>query len=858
MLPACKDEDFNLIDPDIDTDGAVRVVANIRQVNDTRAYIADGDVKEGTFTLTYPYYISWDQVAYGTYRFLYHYGNVSFGYFGEEKTGFVNTGTATVPKTLKWSTTNTSTSLDDGIIVYPSSRLSPLYLDNFNYRPVLTSTNNPADTIVDLANYNDAIAGITSNPFRPGILDDINGTNDLLWGETRATNTNDLIKFDLYHRMTRFILNVVVDNTEEDPSTQTETLKIDLTNAKVKITRLLLEPKTYRRNYGLLSFQNKNNNATLNYEDYYLVFGEETEDDNNVPEEQKKHTWKVIPEDVGAPDATYTTEDFVFVPQEIRQGQELRAGIEILVPYEDVNGGVNPGYESHEGGYIAFRGNLPLTMKLKQEGSDDITRTLNFEPGQILTITTRMRPGEMELDFAPVTVEPWVWKGTYAPEAKQTGIFYARDFYAMIDYYNKGNTFWLKKYGFLPKNSEQWTIQFNNGNVALEILEIVGMMKPGVKVNDTYTTPEFMFDFRGRNQSYVMPDGTVIEMGTGGSPTLYAIVTAETNVGVENEAGFADLINKYQANRWEQFKYGKYVLYEADDDPDNEPQEPADQHAEPGKWKFKIADDISLDYNDIAASMIPPVAGDPNFEFVFDQDVTVSVTNVPDELGITAPITPQDLYKIVSTRVPGIYSAAEFNNVITALRNSQTGNLEIYGTETDGVWTFPLQRDLFFNSTSLQGMLFGRDNFKFEDNGHIVTFNQYDGTRTQVTMEDIKTVLTLHVPNGINDPAAFYALIDTYETETGASPEISYYGYYIAVANKWVFFFTEEMTLELEKIEKKMVPEDGRLEYSYSFNYKVVTVVDEETGESKEYFTTADQTLFYELTSGVTPEPVDP
>lgn len=863
---SCKDEDLfpepGATAPQL---GGIRISASIEEALSSRAYIREGEVTSGTYTLYYPYYIQWQDgtSAYGKFHFLFNYGEVKFGYAGQEATGFVNVGSDTNPRELIWSTTNTGTSADDGIIYYPGVKdPTPVYLDNMPFFRRTTgtsftpSTEQRADSIMSLANLPDG------NPFKPGIFDFDNGSNDLLWGKGTTLHGSDRIQIPMSHRMTRFVLNVNVDNTEGTG------MNIDLKDAIVYIEGLLLDPLTYLRLYGELRFEKKMGteqnpylaseiDETLYNTRVYLK-GKPGENFEDQPapgvqvlcsDDEGGWQWGDAPEGIVNEVQTYTTQDFVFVPQELRQGSLTRPRLVIAVPAGDVNSGINNGYENQN--YIYYRGGLPYTMNVTDTDGTTAMMTLNFMPGQVLTITTQMKPGALELEFAPVTVEPWVYKGTFGPNAKQSGIFNGDEFVAMVKCYQENDTFGLRKYGYIKEGETTWNFMFNQGNQKIPVFDVVGKMKQGEPAinGGTGVTPPYVFDFRSRDQYYLMPNGQEKLMVVS---VLNSIVTADPNEGVSDPSGFAELISAYQNNTWEMFKYGEYVKYD----------ESSGSHAEPGKWTFKIEGDITLDATTIAAQMIPPVATDSNFEFVIEGSGTVSVSNYPST-GETTQVDDATLYTIVTTRIPGIYSTAEFNAVVAALNAGNTDALDEYGYQPAGgtAWVFPLQRSIILNTKSLQGVIANTTiDFSFDLNGQKIDLQQYNASFVNPTADDVKLIMTLNRMIGIADSTAFNALIESYNDGGDTAKQLSYYGYYNVTGPSWTFIFQDTMTLQKDLIEKQMVPESpDKLDYSFDLNFKIINLVEDNPENPTELFGNQGAKQLYEVTSGnVEEEEVEP
>lgn len=859
IFAACRDEDFN-IKPHPETTGGIKIGARVGQVLSSRTYIQDGPVNSGTFTLYYPYYIEWQDgtSAYGKFHFLYNYGEVKFGYAGEAETGFVNVGTPTNPRELIWSSTNTGSSADDGIIYYPDkNKPSPVFLDNMPFFR-RTDANTPSteqrrDSIMKLED-------LGANPFKAGVFDFENGSNDLLWGTVGAKSGEDMITIPMSHRMTRFILNVIVDNS------QNSGMNIDLSEAIVYIEGLLLDPLTYLRKYGELRFEKliTTNPPTLAseieeglYKTRVYLVGGPNDDLEDQPEAgtlllEPGCLWKDAPDEIVSEEQLYTTTDFVFVPQDLRQGSLTRPRLVIAVPAKDVNSGINEGYGDQK--YIYYRGGIPYTMNVTNEDGSKSMMTLNFMKGQVLTLTTQMKPGSPELQFAPVTVEPWVWKGTFSPNAKQSGIFNGDDFLAMLKCYEEGNEFGLHKYGYFPtsgNNPNMWHFQFNQGNVKIPVLDVVGKMKPGTPTLDNSgNKPEYVFDFRNRVQYYVMPNGEEKMMGRTSESVLTSIVTADANSGVSTPADFNNLIKAYQSNDWQMFIYGAYNLYQADE---------SASHDEPGKWTFKLEEGLTLDYNSIVAQMVPPNDEDANFGFEIGGNGFVTVSNTPD--GSPNQVDAVALYNIVTNRLPGLYSEADFNAAISAINSNNLTDLELYGIQQpDGSWQIPLRRTFILYSKNIQGAVSNSAvTFTFDLNGQMINLQQYDNTTVNPTAEELKTILTLNRMVGMNIDEEFTTLIQSYNAGGDTLKQLSYYGYYCIGSPRWIFIFNESMTLIKSQIEKQMIPASpGKLEYTFDFNRKIIYLEEEDPTNPTELFGVQGATKLYQITSGNTPTEPDP
>lgn len=837
---ACRDDDFsNSSDLPGQLEGTLKVLAKIHEPASTRSYFGNGTagsgpVVKGKFTLAYPYTYAWqpgDGYGYNFY-FYYRCAEVNFGFAGQETIGFVNRGTATDPVELTWSSSNSSANW--GIIYYPAkTNPSPLFLDNFPYK-----SNTAVDSILNISkDYPD-------NPFKPGVFDAENGTNDLLWGTAGILSGEDFVEFELYHRMTRLNITVNVENNEN------ENFLTSLKNARVWIEGLLLNPITYARKYGTLEFReiiNVNSQQALANSideklyspEFVLVEGNlgssEPDDPSGVEDGEENSAWNSLvwaqePEEIKNELQSYSTKDFVFVPQTLRQGSETRPLLVIQVPKQDVNSNYNPDYEGQD--YIYYTGRLPYTMFVQNEDGPEYRTTLDFLPGYIINLETKLKPGDSELIFAPVTVEPWVWKGTFKPEARQAGIFNPGDLYALIDYYKANNSFWLGRYGFIAAADQEtgtWTFQFNSGELDLQVDKIMGYMHPNTNVNGPEgetVTPPFKFDFRGRNQNYIMPNGEKTEMGSvaASQNILYNIVTANRGMGVTGAENytFADLIDAYQVNSWTLFGFGSYKY-------NTEGVEPG-----PGKWTFNINEDLTLNYENIVAQMIPDENDYlSNFDFKIAEGKTVTVTGYPSgNANTTLVINPgeeQRLYTIVTTREDGIYSPSQLFEAM----NLYNGDLDLeeYTTTQNGQLVFPVWRNFILDSASIQGGMneqSGRE-YSFDLQGHTITLNQYDRTTyTNTTAQNLYDLMNLNKVRGIGSEDSFMQMIEVYNSTTGAAKAVSSYGYYCFNQPRWNFSITNVLYIPRADIEGRMTVENGRLPYSFSFNNNAVYIIEED------------------------------
>lgn len=260
LMFGCSDEptesqDVAIIDP-------VKVTAQFSDYSISRAYVDEGIVENGNFTLTYPS---------GQNQF--NLATVEFGREGATPAiGFVIKSDGTE---LKWK-------------------------DVSGTRPVFHLDNIPANIPGVNANATEVYFTPTYNPFVAGVFDDEEGRNDLLWGERESNQNDKNINFDLHHNMARIKLEVTVNKENElNPG------DLDLEDATVEISSLILSPVSYNRLDGSLFLGDE-----PVYETFALV----------TPEENKEIEWGNI-ESQSENIKVYTSQDFVLPPQTLLENE---------------------------------------------------------------------------------------------------------------------------------------------------------------------------------------------------------------------------------------------------------------------------------------------------------------------------------------------------------------------------------------------------------------------------------------------------------------------------------------------------------------------------------------------------------
>lgn len=454
VVLACSSE--NSIVDDYQGEGEpVTVMAEVAQQLHSRGYQPDEPVTEGQYYLSYPK---------NTTNNPYNVALVDF-----DRDSGSGIGMVTVPdnQVLKWDDVGGS--------------MPTFYLDNVD--PKLAS-DGTASTKVIFKEEN--------NPYKAGLFDDTNGSNDLLWGEAMVQrNTVKTINFDLHHNMSRVRVQVTANKNGYSN-------ELDLRGATVKISSINQTPLSFNRLDGTLELPTVGDNG--NYSEIYtpLVFVDEKE----ATAEADKIWWKEIEE--GENTDVYITEDFVLPPQDLLEN-EHRPRLTITL----ANGKV-------------YSGILPHAMEIESDAVDQtkpstVPSYLSFIKEHILTIRTIITEEPPQLSFMPVWVMAWVDKGEFNLEAHQAGIYTAEEFYKLIDYYTDNNEYQLVRYGSLiadGQGTEKWNFDFFSG-VVLEEDRIAGKMRADKGLHG------FIFNFNNYTIYIKKTDGS-IESVT--SQQLYSIV----------------------------------------------------------------------------------------------------------------------------------------------------------------------------------------------------------------------------------------------------------------------------------------------------------------------------------------------
>ena len=419
------------------------------QVETTGKYQEKGEVKSGEFYLSYP------QSSNNQYSL----GTVVFNQTEIEGMGIAKSSSGTE---LRWSD------------VWGSP--VNFYLDNVP-QSLSASTDVPTTVVFDEH----------KNPFKAGIFDNRDGTNDLLWGMKNVPRDTRSIGFDLNHVMSRVKIEVHVvhkDNAVEN---------INLDKAEVSLTNLYPEPISYNRLDGSLEL----NTTKLS--------------PINIVSKLAGYEWNQVVTNDNT-ETVYTSQDIVLPPQSVSE-DIYRPRLEIKL----------------EDGTV-YSGILPHAMLVANSNSDndDLVYPVNlsFLKGHVLTIRTVITEEPPELAFMPVYVVDWVYKGDFPLEAHQAGIYTADEFYKLIDYYEVNNEYQLKRYGYLDKNTSNdemiWIFDFFSG-VTLDYSKIFDKMHANVEIAGKGKTKGFSFDYH--NYKVYVENGDDSEPKEVTYMQLYNIVT---------------------------------------------------------------------------------------------------------------------------------------------------------------------------------------------------------------------------------------------------------------------------------------------------------------------------------------------
>lgn len=446
----------------------VRVVAEVAQQLYSRA--TEGPVETGTYYLSYPPSSSDASSTSDPY-------NVASVTFGDDETnptiGFVHVS-ENLP--LKWNDVREQ---------------GALYLDNVSTDFPLLDDSDPTIIVFDDNN----------NPYKAGLYDEENGTNDLLWDSKAPQHNAKTVYFNLNHNMSRIKVQVTVERLEQSNE------DLDLKGATVTLSHINQTPTRYNRRSGVLELpQVIMEEEGKKIDDIYttLTLVEDIEGG--------ELSWAEKPNDDDINDRTkplvYTTRDFVLPPQDLLEDFD-RPRLTVQLANKDGEKGK------------VYSGILPHAMDIENEinTSDPYPATLSFLKGHILTIRTVITEEPPELAFMPVQVVQWVDKGVFSIEAHQSGIYTADEFESLIKYYGANREYQLPRYGRLVTDNgvEKWQFDFFS-SVRLDREKIANRMQ----INNG--RKDFYFNFNNYPIYIIEQEGASTELS---EQELYNIVTGK-------------------------------------------------------------------------------------------------------------------------------------------------------------------------------------------------------------------------------------------------------------------------------------------------------------------------------------------
>ena len=736
----------------------VRVSASVRATLVSRAAQELGQVEQGEFVLTYPFSLS---VVNNDSTYTYSTAKVKFGTEGLGNMGFVTYFDTQKGDnvSLKWSEVvlRKAPSTVNGVTPPPTAIF---YLDNMptslhNAESEWQKTLNTHQNLVIFYDDEDNPAPENINPFRAGLFDHENGTNDLLWGWTVAEKNAKIVKFEntdrgdyrLHHNMSR--LRVVIDAKQRDDDTEEV---VDFSHeVKLRLHKLHHEPLYFDRSTGNLTLQQSPEEENV----LTLVQFENDEVAGTAPTDADDSDLAVIPwakieevKDTDNPGKTflrYTSYDFVVPPQELAN-DDKRPLLQLIVPAQYVPG------KKPDDPAVYYEANLPQNMYyVKQEG-DDATdlpaMPFSFMKEYDMTIRAVVGPPDLELRFAPVQVQDWVNFGVQEISGNQAGIYTNQDFYDFLDCYRNENDVRLERYGYRASNDEPWKILFWSSALKLHMKDEEITASDGTKKTEKgienylkdYVNTKFFednpFQFVFNNNVVNLTDDKQYPQldGASGQLRLYSYVTGEEVVypGIKNTGDFLDMIKAYNSKSFKSLlpSYGAY---------DNTYEQ----------WEIEFTENaggaagapIELDYDDIAKTMFffgeDTKGGAGNFKFNF-RGHPITINNIPD---------PDDANKTISVKLEGIegeqilhaivanpaglYSPEDVALLIRAYNSLDTSEpdtdddgdsqpdnggmvdepvdlrwlLPHFGVEANGKWTFRFIKPMELNGPDIYGTM---------------------------------------------------------------------------------------------------------------------------------------------------------
>ena len=812
------------------TSDDIRIGAAVKANIATRGYKPSGTVDSGEYILTYPFT---QRIVSGDTTYTYQLADVRFGERGIEDIGFVTYEKKEGERVnLKWSDVSLRKAPATG---KPQSAI--FYMDNV---PVSLHVEPDTKYKDDRGQYvmfsTDKSVSI---PFEAGRFDDVDGTNDLLWGTASAPKNAKRVDFELHHNMARVKVIIDVKPWKDNPD-----IKVDLTKvAKLEITNLVLRPESFDRTTGnlllpvdsetksltLVEIDNPDqvNSGALPWIKPYPDRDDPYEEIEETQTDGEKYSFR-----------RYTAADFVLPPQELVNDSN-RPTLKLTIPakYLGVQGTL-PDDEP-----IEFEASLPQNMYVPAEGEGSQNSRppmpLSFMKEHVLTIRATVGPPEMKLEFAPVYVEDWVGVGDQNITGQQAGIYSNTDFYDFLECYKAGNTVLLEKYGY--KNGtdnaghDKWVIMFWSRTINLPRKDDSETKEKGIENYLAGCTHLEDIPFTFSFNNYVLKvrgwEGEKISelSGASGQIRLYNWLTGESLAypGISSVKDFTDMITAYNGKQTGNLQ--KYGAYDNTDE----------------QWVFEFTEsapaEITLSYDAIHNKM-DFFNGAGNFRIDF-RGRTVKITGLPvdpasypTEIDLEGTEGELILHAILADPA-GIYSPEDVQVLIKAYnslkgpeKDDDDGNgqpdieqpseyqylgwlLADYGTESGGSWTFKFIKAMELNGPDIYGTM-------VPDAGSglpAYTFKNYSSPAVTIKVGDTGTyVYSYSSDSALDNVRKLFSEGGSIITQNNLKTDFwtyanngnpiyrRYYGWYDRDAQKWMYPVDADITVAYNDINGKL------------------------------------------------------
>lgn len=488
-----------------DPNASIMIGANVNPAISTRAYIEEGEINDSTYFLIYNK--SNSSSTYG-------HAKVEFGNVEGPTTGYAFYKDGETDKELKW------------LNVYGQGKNdATFYLSNIE--PTRYTTSSSTSLLYWRLN----------NPIQAAPLDKKWGSNDIILGSRKANSTEKRVDFDLNHILSLLKVNVEVYGASDSFFVDLDQAEVTISNVCRTLNAVYISsPESYAYNASVPSSGTSsgyyNNPGVLTL----AAPGDDTPD------------WEINPSKGSTGDGsgnvtkrTYSTYQFVMPPQTIPPSPipavtengytGTRPRLSIKIPKSAAMGG-------DVQGDVTYSGYIPEVMfELDENGAMKPTPyNIALRSGYQLNITATINSPETELVFAPVTIEPWVSKGTFSISTKQAGIYNEVNFRNMIEAYNEGDLDELLRYGYIDGEGN-FVFQLWAG-ITLEDFEIREKMT-SAKGKELFN--DFCFLFNGYSftigkKGETKPSDPILS-GSEGQAELFNIVTGSTGTSKKEFRG---------------------------------------------------------------------------------------------------------------------------------------------------------------------------------------------------------------------------------------------------------------------------------------------------------------------------------